>query len=138
MPSFGCWGCLVGLVDYRYKLTASLEGQLCFQTFGLVSLEIKVLMGPSWCVQREVVCGNISCNNIMQFKAVKLQMQLQSLEGSASDWRLKEKLRSGTKMQWLELCSSEKQGPLMSATVVDKSVDILCGMQICYHGSCSF
>ncbi len=33
-------------------------------------------------------------------------------------------------MQWLELCSSEKQGPLMSAIVVDKSVDILCGMQI--------
>jgi hypothetical protein len=27
---------------------------------------------------------------------------------------------------------------LMSATVVDKSVDILCGMQLCYHGSCSF
>ncbi|CAK9201435.1 unnamed protein product [Sphagnum troendelagicum] len=53
-----------------------------------------------------------------------------SLEGSASDWKLKEKLRSGTKMQWLELCSSEKQGPLMSAIVVDKSVDILCGMQI--------
>jgi hypothetical protein len=59
-------------------------------------------MGPSWCVQREVVCGNIGCNNIMQFKAVKVQMQLQSLEGSASDWKLKEKLRSGTKMQWLE------------------------------------
>ncbi|CAN5957829.1 unnamed protein product [Sphagnum jensenii] len=78
----------------RYKLAASLEGQLFFQTFGLVSLEIK------------------------------------SLEGSASDWKLKEKLRSGTKMQWLELCSSEKQGPLMSAIVVDKSVDILCGMQI--------
>lgn len=87
-------------------------------------------MGSSWCVQREVVCGNISCNNIMQFKAVKVQMQLQSLEGSASDWKLKEKLRSQTKMQWLELCSSEKQGPLMSAIVVDKSVDILCGMQI--------
>ncbi len=66
----------------------------------------------------------------MQFKAVKVQMQLQSLEGSASDWKLKEKLQSGTKMQWLELCSSEKQGPLIPAIVVDKSVDILCGMQI--------